>query len=128
MEQIKTPKRNETIEKETGLFWNKRNIYLTVATVVAAVLWMTTDPNDGVVNNLPFGAGLAFVILMLVRVAFLALSAHLIRKILFPYVEADFQLLLRKAKETPEGAGFAALAVASVFFGICILVAASAFM
>lgn len=74
------------------------------ALVMAALL--ATDPDGGIST----GMLLLSLVVPLLAVAF----AHLARKALFDYPEADLQSLFRKAGESPTGSGLALVAVAIV--------------
>lgn len=79
---------------------------------IAAVLLMT-DPAGGLATGLlliGLGAGILAV-----------LAAHLARKALFDYPEADMRALFRKAAETSVGAGLALVAVALVLSALLLL-------
>lgn len=76
---------------------------------VLAALWMT-DPDHGVTTGM--------LVLSLVTPVLAVWFAHLARKALHDYPEADAQKLFRKASEDPVGAGLALIAIAIVVYGL----------
>lgn len=84
----------------------QRHLVLTGGSAAMVVLLLATDPDRGVTTGL---------MLMSIAVGLLAvLFAHLVRKALHDYPEADMQRLFRKAGEHPVGAGLALVALSLV--------------
>lgn len=77
------------------------------AAVLAALFF--TDPDGGI--------GTGMIVLGLVTPILAVAFAHIARKALFDYPEADMRTLFRKAHESPTGAGLALLAMALVLYG-----------
>lgn len=77
------------------------------AIVLAALLF--TDPDQGI--------GTGMILLSLVTPILALAFAHLARKALFDYPEADMQKLLQKCTESPVGAGLAFLGLCLVLYG-----------
>jgi hypothetical protein len=90
-----------------------RNIYLILGSlaVVGALIW--TDPDGGISTGL-FLLGL-FVCLLAV------VFAHVSRKALTDYPEADMQRLFKRAAESPTGSGLALIALAIIFASLLLL-------
>lgn len=83
-----------------------RHLVITGGSAAMVVLLLATDPDRGVTTGL---------MLMSIAVGLLAvLFAHLVRKALHDYPEADMQRLFRKAGEHPIGAGLALVALSLV--------------
>lgn len=79
--------------------------------VLAVLLW--TDPDSGISTGM-----LALsLVTPLVAVGF----AHMVRKTLFDYPEADMRTLFTKAGESPEGAGLALVAMAIAIYALLAL-------
>lgn len=83
-----------------------RIIFLAGGSALVMAALFATDPDGG----LSTGMLLLSLVVPLLAVAF----AHLARKALFDYPEADLQSLFRKAGETPTGSGLALVAAAIV--------------
>lgn len=77
--------------------------------IVLAALWLT-DPDQGNATGM-------YLLALAVGITAVAV-AHLARKALFDYPEADLQRLFRRAGEAPTGAGLALVAVAIVLYGL----------
>ena len=89
-----------------------RNLFLGVGSLIVLATLFYTDPDNGLSTGmllLGLGAGL-------LGVAF----AHLARKALHDYPEADMQRLFKKAGETSTGSGLALIALAIVFSALLI--------
>jgi len=83
-----------------------RHTFLLGGSVALLAVLLATDPDKGVTTGL---------LVMSIAVGLLAvLFAHLARKALHDYPEADMQRLFRKAAEHPIGAGLALVALALV--------------
>ena len=83
-----------------------RHTFLIGGSFIVGCALLASDPDGGTMTAL-FGLGMATP---LVAVAF----AHLARKALHDYAEADMQALFRKAGEHPIGAGLALIALSIV--------------
>ena len=87
-------------------FWRFRNTLLVIGSAIVLAALLSTDPDNGLSTGMMvLGAASP-----LIAVAF----AHLVRKGLFDYKEADLQALFKKAGENSIGAGLALVAVALV--------------
>jgi len=86
------------------------------AAVLAALFF--TDPDQGITTGM--------LLLTLVTPILAVGFAHLARKALHDYPEADARALFAKAKESPTGAGLALVALAVVFLGLMILFSGAA--
>lgn len=87
-----------------------RHLVLTGGSAALVVLLLATDPDRGVTTGL---------MLMSIAVGLLAvLFAHLARKALHDYPEADMRRLFGKAGEHPIGAGLALVALAIILSGL----------
>jgi len=97
-----------------------------ILTVVVFILYMlSTDPDFKVINNLPFGVGLLLslqaVFMTMLMFVVIELGLDYIMDIIYPN-EPD---LVKKARETSEGAGQVALAKSVRILGYCIIGAAA---
>lgn len=87
-----------------------RHLFLLGGGIIVLAALLFTDPDGGVSTGM--------LMLKMVIPVLAILFAHVARKALFDYDEADFQSLLRKASESPTGAGLALVAIAIVIFGL----------
>jgi hypothetical protein len=86
-----------------------RHIFIALGSLVVLAALFLTDPDQGVST---------FMILLSLVTPILALAfAHLARKALFDYPEADMRTLLKKCLESPTGAGLAFLGLCLVLYG-----------
>lgn len=100
-----------------------RHIYMAVGSLAVLALWFLTDPDLGLIQNMPFGAGtLAMIVILSKAVIYVALL-HLSRKGLADYV--DLSQFFEKASESPEGAGSALIAMSIMMAAIAILIYAA---
>jgi hypothetical protein len=92
-----------------------RSLFLWGGSLLAAGLSLHSDPDGGLSTLL---GGLALV----QGIAAIAL-AHLARKALMDYPEADMRTLFAEARRSATGAGLALIAIAIVFFGLLLVFA-----
>jgi len=92
-----------------------RSFFLLVGTLVAAGFSFYSDPDSGLSTLL---GGLAIA-----QGVWAVAAAHLGRKALTDYPEADQRRLFAKAAEDPVGAGLALIALAIVFVGLLLVFA-----
>ena len=83
-----------------------RHIFITLGSLAVVGALYATDPDHGVSTSM--------LLLSIVTPVIAVLFAHMARKALFDYPEADAQNLFGKAKESPVGAGLALVALAIV--------------
>ena len=83
-----------------------RHIFITLGSLAVVGALYATDPDHGVSTSM--------LLLSIVTPVIAVLFAHMARKALFDYPEADAQNLFGKAKESPVGAGLALVAMAIV--------------
>jgi hypothetical protein len=82
----------------------KRTIYLFLGSVLVLAVLFWTDPDQGVSTG---------ILVLGIAVCLLAVAfAHIARKALTDYAEADMQSLFKRAKGSPTGAGLALVALA----------------
>ena len=90
-----------------------RHLFLAGGSAVVLAALFATDPDRGITT----GMLLLSMVTPLLAVAF----AHLARKALFDYREADARSLFARASEHPIGAGLALVAMAIVVYGLLAL-------
>lgn len=96
-------------------FTRHRTLFLLFVTIAAGVASFYSDPDNG--------WSTALGLLALGQGVWAVAAAHLARKALLDYPEADQQSLFRKAIEHPIGAGLALIASAIVFVGLLLVFA-----
>ena len=87
-----------------------RSLFLAIGTVLVLLALYLTDP-DG-------GASTGILVLGITTGVIAVAIAHLCRKALMDYGEADMRRLFARAGESPTGAGLALVAIAIVLFGL----------
>jgi hypothetical protein len=100
-----------------------RNVFLGIGSILVMAVLLLSDPDSGLVKNLPFGAGtLSFLIILVSSVLYIGVL-HLGRKALFDYI--DLEEYFKKAKLSPEGAGYALISVGLFSIAIAIVILAA---
>jgi hypothetical protein len=89
---------------------DKRLLYLGGGSILAFLGLYLTDPDGGAITTL-FGLQMATPV---IAVWF----AHLMRKALLNYEDADMDNLFTRAKESATGAGLALLSMSIVIYGL----------
>lgn len=102
-----------------------RQAYLILGSFIVLLLWVISDPDFRLIENLPFGAGTVAMILYSFKSIILCAILHISRKFLFDYPEADFQKLGSIAKNEPMGAGLYAIAISLSTIAFAIVIAAA---
>lgn len=100
-----------------------RDIFLGVGSVLVLSLLLLSDPQSGIIAQLPFGAATLGLILNIVVSLFFIGLLHLARKALVDYI--DLEVFFKKAIETSTGAGLAVLAVSVIMVSISIVIYAA---
>ncbi len=93
--------------------------------IMLAALFLT-DPDVGWLQSLPFGSTTLVWLLLLARGIVALTFAHLARKALTDYPEADMRALFAKAKTTSVGSGLALIALAIIIYGLLALFGSAA--
>lgn len=86
-----------------------RHIYMGLGSVLVILLSLMTDPDTGLIKELPFGAGTVATIVILLRAILYVALLHVSRKALTDYF--DLEEYCNKAKQTAEGAGNAVIGI-----------------
>lgn len=101
-----------------------RYVYMGVFTLIGLILLFLVQPDVGIIQELPFGAGFLATLSSIFLVTLYVAILHYSRKGLFDYV--DFEVLFNKAKEEPTSAGLFAIAIALAMIALAILISAVA--
>lgn len=100
-----------------------RDIFLGIGSFLVFVLLLLSDPQAGVIAQLPFGAATLGLILNLVIAIFFVGFLHFSRKALLDYI--DLQVFFTKAMESPTGAGLALVAVGLIMISVALVTLAA---
>lgn len=100
-----------------------RNIFIGIGSLLVIILLLLSDPDGGLVQNLPFGAGtLSIIIILVISILYVGLL-HFSRKALLDYL--DLEELFNKAKLTPEGSGLAIIGIGLIMVSVSIVILAA---
>jgi len=100
-----------------------RHMYMTVGSILVMFIWLLSDPDTGIIQNLPFGAGAIATLVILLKSILYVGMLHLSRKALLDYI--DLAPYFQKAFQTSEGSGRALMAVAIMCVAIALVMIAS---
>jgi hypothetical protein len=100
-----------------------RNIFFILGLSLVATLWLLTDPDNGWIQNIPFGAGLLALITTIITALVGIVFLYLIRRGMHDYPIADFEKLGIKASKEPIGAGLFAIAISIMVLAYSIIIA-----
>ena len=100
-----------------------RDKFILVGFIITLLAFIVSDPDLGIITELPAGALLISITLVLAKCFPFILMLHLSRKALLDYI--SFDDLYYKAKQEPCGAGLMAIAVGLVFVSIAVVIHAA---
>ena len=100
-----------------------RHAFLGLGSILTLLVLFMSDPDAGLISNLPFGAGTLSVLIILVTSILYIGVLHLARKALIDYI--DLEIYFKKALLTPEGAGLALVAVSIMMGSIAMVILAA---
>jgi len=100
-----------------------RYVFMILGSVVVLLSYLLTDPNAGLLTDLPVGADTIVLLLSLAKVTWFVATLHGARRALTDYI--DFQTVFNKAMESSEGAGRAMMAVSIIMVAIAIVILAA---
>lgn len=101
-----------------------RTIYAIGGFILVVALWLLTDPDLGLIQDLTFGAGLVATIVLLSKGVLGPTLLHITRKAMFDYKEADMGELAKKSLQSSTGAAIFALAISLMCLAFAIVIAA----
>jgi len=104
----------------------KRSFFIWVGLLLTTVLWLSTDPDLGLYQDLPFGSSFVSLITIIVSTVPWLVLLHIARKALFDYKEADIRRTALIALKSPTGAGLVVVGIAIGILAIAIIIAAVA--
>lgn len=100
-----------------------RHVYMGVGSALVLFIWLLTDPDVGIITHMGFGASTVATLVILLKSVLYVAVLHLSRKALMDYL--DLEDVFKKAKETSEGAGRAAMGVGLITIAIAIVMFAA---
>ena len=100
-----------------------RDVYMILGTILTLAAWTLTDPESGLVQQLPIGASTVATIIILLKSILYVGVLHLSRRALFDYLNlAEY---FENAKREPVAAGLALNAIAIAMVAISIVMYAA---
>ena len=100
-----------------------RYVYMGLGTLFVAILLTITDPDLGIITELPFGATFIANLAILTKSIIYVAMLHVSRKALFDYL--DLEDYFKEAIKTPEGSSGALNATGLYAFAIAIVIFAA---
>ena len=100
-----------------------RDLFLGIGSILTLAVLVLSDPDNGLVENLPFGAGTLSILIVLVSSILYIGLLHMARKALMDYL--DMLTYFKKALGTPEGAGLALIAVGLIMISVALVILAA---
>jgi len=100
-----------------------RNVFLGIGGFLTLLVLLMSDPDGGLIKNLPFGAGTLSILIVLVSSILYIGVLHLGRKSLIDYI--NLEQYFKKALLTPEGAGLALIGVGLMMVSIALVILAA---
>lgn len=102
-----------------------RNMYMIYGSLFVLTMWILTDPDLGLIYNLPIGGSTVAMLMILMKAVLYVALLHLSRKALMDYLNLD--VLFKKAAETPDGAGKAIIGVSIIYVAIALVIFVATF-
>jgi hypothetical protein len=100
-----------------------RHVYMGLGIFFTLLISLLTDPDTGLVQALPFGAGTVATVVILLKAILYTGLLHITRKGLLDYF--NFEEFLNKAKLSSEGAGNAIIGVGLYCVAMAIVIYAA---
>jgi hypothetical protein len=96
---------------------------MTFGSLSVIMLWLLSDPDLGLINNLPFGGSLLATLIIPTKAVLYVTLLHISRKAMCDYI--DLEKVYVKALETPQGAGSVAIAVSLLLIAVAFVIYAA---
>lgn len=96
-----------------------RNIYTIVGSFLVILLWLVTDPDNGLIQHLSFGASTVATLVVLTKALLYVTLLHYSRKALFDYVDLS-ELFDNAKKDNDSGEALIALAIFTLAIAVVI--------
>lgn len=100
-----------------------RYMFMGVGSVLVLLVLLLSDPDSGLVQNLPFGAGtFGLIINLMVSVLYIGVL-HMARKGILDYI--DLEVFMKKALQTSEGSGLAIIGIGLIMVSVSLVILAA---
>jgi hypothetical protein len=86
-----------------------RHVYMALGSILVIILGLLSDPDTGLIQNMPFGASILASLIILSKAVLYVALLHLSRKALMDYI--DLEVYAKEAIKTPEGSAQLTIAV-----------------
>ncbi len=96
-----------------------RYVYMGLIVTLVLALLLLTDPDSGLIDNLPFGATTLVYILFCFKSVLGVVFLHVSRRALLDYI--DLKSVFDKAMTSSEGAGSATIGIGLIFLSIALI-------
>ena len=100
-----------------------RHVFMGLYSLLVIIFFVLTDPDLGLIEHLPFGASTLAMMLILSKSVLYITLMHLARRALADYI--DLEGVYRTALDSPEGAGYVAIAISLTMIAISIVISAA---
>lgn len=100
-----------------------RHAYMGLGSLFVILLWLVSDPDAGIIQAMPIGAGIIATLVILSKSILYVGVLHLSRKALADYL--DMKKIFEIAIQTPQGAGLATVAVSIIFLSVALTIYAA---
>lgn len=100
-----------------------RHIFFGLGSVTVLALYMATDPDAGIIQNLPVGAGTLAMMVILLKAILYVVLLHYSRKAIFDYI--NLRTLILQTKEDPVGAGLSVIGISIFVLAVSIVIYAA---
>jgi|JFJP01.1.fsa_nt_gi hypothetical protein len=97
-----------------------RHIYTILGTFLVTLAWILTDPDLGLITGMTFGVSTVATFMILAKAMLYVSLLHLSRKALFDYLDISEYFI--KAKENPQSAAIALIAVSIFTLAIAVVI------
>lgn len=120
--------KRQELQVKKGFRLRGKQLFFTIIIPLVMFSIYATDPDVGVIHDLPIGTNLANTLLILIPTFLYYAVLYIGRKILYDYV--NLGKVYRKAMESPTGAGmiFLGIAVVTLALAVVIMAATSGFV
>ena len=98
-----------------------RHLYMAIFSILIIAATLLADPDNGLIQELPFGSGTLATFLLGIRAIVYVTLLHLSRRALFDYI--DLEIYFNEAKQGNVAAGLAIIGVSIAMLAISILIA-----
>ncbi len=96
---------------------------MVLGSILVIALWLATDPDNGFINQLKYGASTVATMVVLLKSILYVSMLYLSRKAILDYI--DLESVFKKAMETSDGAGKVFIGVGIIFLAISVVIYAS---